>query len=54
MVAREADLSSPGGEPGSQPEGDIQSMDVDSLRLVRPRSVGVEQIGLWAMQQVID
>lgn len=31
---------------------DIQSVDVDSLTLVRPRSVGVEQVALWAMQQV--
>ena len=25
---------------------------VDSLRLVRPRSVGVEQVGLWALEQL--
>jgi hypothetical protein len=31
---------------------DIQNVDVDSLELTRPRSVGVEQIGLWAMQQL--
>ena len=31
---------------------DIQPVDVDSLRLVRPRSVGVEQVGLWALEQV--
>ena len=28
------------------------SRDVDSLRLVRPRSVGVEQVGLWALEQL--
>ena len=27
-------------------------MDVDSLELTRPRTVGVEQLGLWAMQQL--
>ncbi len=27
-------------------------MDVDSLELVRPRSVGVEHVGLWAMDQL--
>ena len=31
---------------------DIQTLDVDSLRLVRPRSVGVEQVGLWALEQL--
>lgn len=31
---------------------DIQSIDVNSLRLTQPRSVGVEQIGLWAMEQL--
>ena len=31
---------------------DVQPVDVDSLRLVRPRSVGVEQVGLWALEQL--
>ncbi|MCW5601593.1 hypothetical protein [Nitrosomonas sp.] len=31
---------------------DVQAVDVNSLELVRPRSVGVEQLGLWAMQQI--
>jgi transposase len=31
---------------------DLQSVDVDSLELTRPRTVGVEQLGLWAMQQL--
>ena len=31
---------------------DVQSVDVDSLELTRPRSVGVEQVALWAMQAV--
>ena len=31
--------------------GDVQAVDVDSLELVRPRSVGVEHVGLWAMEQ---
>ena len=31
---------------------DIQRVDVDSLELVRPRSVGVEHVGLWAMDQL--
>ena len=31
---------------------DVQPLDVDSLRLLRPRSVGVEQLGLWALEQL--
>ena len=31
---------------------DIQPVDVDSLELLRPRSVGVEHVGLWAMDQL--
>ena len=31
---------------------DMQFVDVDSLELSRPRTVGVEQVGLWAMQQL--
>ena len=30
---------------------DLQTVDVDSLELTRPRTVGVEQLGLWAMQR---
>ena len=31
---------------------DLQAVDVNSLDLTRPRTVGVEQVGLWAMQQL--
>jgi transposase len=31
---------------------DVQAVDVASLELTRPRSVGVEQVALWAMQAV--
>ena len=31
---------------------DVQHVDVDSLELLRPRSVGVEHVGLWAMDQL--
>lgn len=33
-------------------ERDIQAVDADSLEFLRPRSVGVEHLGLWAMGQV--
>ena len=31
---------------------DLHTVDVNSLSLVRPRSVGVEALGLWAMEQL--
>lgn len=31
---------------------DVQAIDVDSVRLSRPRTVGVEAVGLWAMAEV--
>jgi transposase len=45
LVARGA------GGPSNHP-ADVQPVDVSSLRLVRPRSVGVEQIGLWALEKL--
>ena len=38
--------------PAREGDGDEQTVDVDSVELVRPRSVGVEHVGLWAMEQV--
>ena len=49
LLARHADLSG----PATPPQGhDVQQVDVDSLELIRPRSVGVEHVGLWAMDQL--
>ena len=31
---------------------DVQTVDVNSLALLRPRTVGVEQVALWAMDQL--
>jgi hypothetical protein len=36
------------GQSGQAPE--VQAVEVDSLTLAFPRSVGVEQVGLWAMR----
>ena len=48
-LARHADLSG----AATPPQGhDVQQVDVDSLELIRPRSVGVEHVGLWAMDQL--
>lgn len=44
---------SPAREASVGPDEErYQAVDVSSLALVRPRSVGVEQLGLWAMEQV--
>ena len=40
------------GTPVAAHRPDIQRVDVDSLELIRPRSVGVEHVGLWAMDQL--
>jgi transposase len=40
------------GVPAPAHQHDIQRVDVDSLELVRPRCVGVEHVGLWAMDQL--
>ena len=45
LVGRSADGAGP-------PGGEMHSVDVNSLEMVRPRSVGVEQAGLWAMEQL--
>ena len=37
---------------GTSPGRDVQAVDVASLALVRPRSVGVEHVALWAMDQL--
>jgi len=55
LLARQGEeMGSPGEQEGTARArgGDVQSVDVDSLALIRPRSVGVEQLGLWSMAQV--
>ncbi len=47
-----AQLVARGAEPVSAGPPDVRAVDVDSLRLVRPRSVGVEQVGLWALDRL--
>ena len=51
-----APLADPAPDPSpSQPtsrQTDFQSVDVDSLQLARPRSVGVEHAALWAADQL--
>lgn len=38
--------------PGAQTLAEVHSVEIDSLTLARPRTVGVEALGLWAMAQV--
>ena len=37
---------------GAAERPDLQSVDVSTLELIRPRSVGVENAALWAMEQL--
>lgn len=48
LLARQG-VAPPTGDPAG---GDVQAIDVDSLELSRPRSVGVESVALWAMAEV--
>ena len=45
----EADVTGTAGEASSE---DLQTVAVDSVELTRPRSVGVEQVGRWALEQL--
>ena len=49
LLEGEADVTGAGGEAPSE---DLQTVEVDSVELMRPRSVGVEQVGCWALEQL--
>ena len=49
LLQGEADVMGAGGEAPSE---DLQTVEVDSVELMRPRSVGVEQVGWWALEQL--
>jgi hypothetical protein len=38
--------------PGAQTGAEVHCVEIDSLTLARPRTVGVEALGLWALAQV--
>jgi transposase len=44
--------SAPASSAQGNPEGDYQEVDVTSLELVRPRSVGVEHVGVAALTEL--
>ena len=47
-----AQLLARSAAPAAEAARDLQSVDLDSLALTRPRSVGVEQVGLWALARL--
>ena len=49
LLEGEADVT---GAGGGAPSEDLQTVEVDSVELMRPRSVGVEQVGCWALEQL--
>ncbi len=49
LLQGEADVMGTGREAPSE---DLQTVEVDSVELTRPRSVGVEQVGCWALEQL--
>ena len=49
LLEGEADVTGTGGEASSE---DLQTVEVGSVELTRPRSVGVEQVGCWALEQL--
>ncbi len=49
LLQGEADVMGTGGEAPSE---DLQTVEVGSVELMRPRSVGVEQVGCWALEQL--
>ena len=50
LISRQAETSLDADDKPST--SDWHSVNVNSLQLVRPRTVGVEHVGLWAMEQV--
>jgi hypothetical protein len=53
LLARHGTVPAKPASPAEVPApADVQAVDVDSLELTRPRSVGVEHIARWAMQAV--
>ena len=49
LLEGEADVTGTAGEASSE---ELQTVAVDSVELTRPRSVGVEQVGRWALEQL--
>jgi len=53
LVARAPAVEPAASDAGNlRPPADFQEVDVDSLQLTQPRSVGVEQVGLFALTEL--
>jgi hypothetical protein len=53
LVARAPAVEPAAADAGNlRPLADFQEVDVDSLQLTQPRSVGVEQVGLFALTEL--
>jgi hypothetical protein len=54
MLARQGERQVPPAEGGTgavvATDADLQTVDIASLEFVRPRSIGVEAVALWALQ----
>ena len=51
-IAAQLLARAPASTDAAAPAEDVHSVVADSLALLRPRSVGVEAVGLWALQQL--
>ena len=52
LLVRQQTMTVSTPENADKPVTDVQSVDVESLEMINPRAVGVEALGLWAMQQI--
>ena len=52
LVTRQVDLPGADEPQHDAQDGDFHNIDIDTLELLRPRTVGVEQVALWAIEQV--
>ena len=52
LLTRQVALPGADAPHHDAPQADFHNIDVDSLELLRPRTVGVEQVALWAIEQV--
>ncbi len=52
LLARHGERQAAAGGTGAvaTADRDLQTVDMDSLEFVRPRSIGVEAVGLWVLQ----
>jgi hypothetical protein len=52
IVAQLLVLQTPQATGDEAKATDVQAVDVESLDMIHPRTVGVEALGVWAMEQI--